>query len=244
MPRTNRYLLPDHVCHVTSLTVVLIFAAAGICDAGLSYTQLVDRAAGVSATIITIPAAQNRGFAVLDVPVRMPRDTVRNHWTNTYELMINGGFFMPDNTPAGYCRINERVLVSNVVKRWSGMVAIDAAGTLSLLHRTNDFSSYPTVLQIGPYVIDPGGTIGIRSDDRLRAERTLIGVTTSGTLLIMTTKPVTLFDLAVAVKMQMPDVERLLNLDGGPSTALKTADLEVVNRSPVRNYIVKQRAKP
>ena len=55
------------------------------------------------------------------------------------------------------------------------------------------------------------------------------------------TEPILLYDLSVAIKKKMPRLERLLNLDGGPSTALKTASHEVLNRWPVRNYIVKSK---
>jgi uncharacterized protein YigE (DUF2233 family) len=205
----------------------------------ISSTRIVDDATGLDAIVVSIPPEQNRGFAVIDVPSRSDGDNIRRHWTADCVVMINGGFFNPDFTPTGYCRIDGQVLGRAVAKKLSGFVALDKAGALSLLGRGDDFAPYPTVVQAGPYVIDPGGKVGIRSSDGMRAWRTLIGRTKDGQIRIVVAKPITLYDLALAVKKAMPDIERLLNLDGGPSTAFKTATDEILNRWPVRNYIVK-----
>ena len=37
----------------------------------------------------------------------------------------------------------------------------------------------------------------------------------------------------------MPKLDRLLNLDGGPSTGLRSNDIKILNSSAVRNYLVK-----
>ena len=59
-------------------------------------------------------------------------------------------------------------------------------------------------------------------------------------VVFMITQPVHLYDLAHAVKKHLPRIERLLNLDGGPSTGFKTETTEILNEWPVRNYLVKQ----
>ncbi len=115
---------------------------------------------------------------------------------------------------------------------------MDGAGKIHLLWRGDDLTPYPSVLQAGPYVIDPGGKIGIYSRAE-KARRTLIGLTEEKELVIVATKEIDLYDLAYAVKKQMPRMERLLNLDGGPSSAFKTPTVEILNEWPVRNYIAK-----
>jgi uncharacterized protein YigE (DUF2233 family) len=155
--------------------------------------------------------------------------------------MINGGFFNADFSPTGLCKINGKAFSEQMSGKLSGFVVLDKAGCMSLLVRADDITSYPDVIQAGPYVIDPGGRIGIRSNDGVRAERTLIGKTKDNRLLVLVTKPISLFELALSIKVAIPEVERLLNLDGGPSTAIKTANDEVLNLWAVRNYIAKQK---
>ena len=121
----------------------------------------------------------------------------------------------------------------------SGFIAIDASGRLSLLTATDDLKPFPSVLQNGPYLIDPGGEVGIHSRAGKRAARTAIGRTVDDTLVILVTEPIELFDLAREAKRMFPKMERLLNLDGGPSTALKTREIEIRNAAPVRNYLAK-----
>lgn len=226
-----------------------LLAAIGVCVAASALAgtpaveRVVDESAGLDAMVIVIEPGANRGFAVLDAPKRARGENILTHWdSKSHVLMINGGYFSPEFAPTGLCRINGEAVARSRPNKLSGFVAIDRRGSIRLLTRADDVAPYPTVLQSGPYVIDPGGKMGIRSRSGSAAARTLIGTTRDGKVLIMVTKPILLYDLAVAVKGKMPDVERLLNLDGGPSTALKTGSVEVLNRWPVRNYIVKTRA--
>lgn len=193
------------------------------------------------AEVISIAPGNNAGFAIIDVPKLDENDTISNHWDGRkYEFMINGGYYDDQFSPVGLCRINGRYLSRKKSKKLSGFVVIDEAGKLQLLTQKDHLKPYPTVLQSGPYIIDPGGSIGIHPPARIKARRTCIGATTDGTILIIITKPIALYDLAVIVKRDIPDIERLLNLDGGPSTALKTDATSVINPRPVRNFIAKK----
>jgi hypothetical protein len=223
------------------LFLLISLAAASVFAGDIAGTPLVDKEAGLDAIVITIPPEQNRGFVVVDVSSKIDGDNLRRHWQDDYAFMINGGYFNPDFSPTGFCRIDGQVINKTVARKLSGFVALDRKGSLSLLTRNDDLSPYPTVIQNGPYVIDPGGGIGIHSNDGVRAERTLIGETNDHRLLILVIKPITLYDLAAAIKKAMPEIERLLNLDGGPSTALKTPKNEILNRLPVRNYIAQKK---
>ena len=230
------------VARIAGLLLLAISGADAIAADGMSVTQLVDAAAAYDAVVIALTPEQNTGFAVLDVPVKKSGDNVVSHWDAArHDLMVNGGYFNPDFTPTGLCRIDGKALGKLGSRTLSGFVAIDAGGKVSLLTLTNDVSAYPTVLQCGPYVIDPGGAIGIKGRAGPRARRTLMGRMTDGRLVIVSTSPVSLYDLAVSIKRNLPGIERLLNLDGGPSTGLKTQTMEIPNMWPVRNYIVKGR---
>jgi len=208
----------------------------------LIVTQLVDKAAGFEAIVITVPREENRGFAVLDVESKTEDDNIRSRWDPArHDLMINGGYFNPDFSPTGFCKVDNRTISSTMSRTLSGFVAIDNDGTLDLLTRSDDLGAYPTVMQAGPYVIDPGGRVGIRSRSGSRSRRTLVGLTDGRDLVVVVTEPIFLLDLAYAVEKHLPRVERLLNLDGGPSTALMTGSHTIVNMWPVRNYISREK---
>lgn len=222
------------------LLLLPLAACTAAIDMRPGVTHISDDDTGLTATLITIPADDNRGFAIIDVPKETPGDTVLTFWNpDTHAFIINGGYFEDDFSPTGYCKVDDRVVGPTPAEKLSGFLAIDAKGTLSLLTRSDDHASYPTVLQSGPYVIDPGGVMGIHTPSGHPAKRTLVGLTKERDVVILITEPILLYDLARAVKKKLPHIERLLNLDGGPSTALKTKDEEVLNEWPVRNYLVK-----
>lgn len=220
--------------------IILCLLIAGAAAAGDSHVLRTVHDGGLQATVVRIRPENNLGFSIIDVPAVKAGDGIRSHWRpGEHALMVNGGYFNDDFSPTGYCRINGREINQTRSKALSGFVAIDRRGTLRLLTAKDDVSRFPTVLQSGPYVIDPGGRVGIKSRSGKEARRTLIGTSRSRDIVIMITEPIYLFDLAVAVKRRFPELERLLNLDGGPSTALKTETTEIPNVLPVRNYIVK-----
>jgi hypothetical protein len=222
---------------------VLVLVLTGLsAERPLRPITVTDTQSGLKAYVLVLPPEQNRGFCIIDVPARKEGDNIRAHWRAEYELMFNGGFFDTTNfTPAAYCVINGVKMNPVINTRWSGMLAIDQDGAIHLLWRTNDVSGYHSVLQAGPYVIDPGGAIGIKSRSGPIGQRTLVGFTHKRELVIMVTESIHLYDLAYAVKRQMPQIERLLNLDGGPSSGFKCETLEILNEWPVRNYVAKKK---
>ena len=208
----------------------------------LKVSNIVDKKLKLDATVITIDKKSNKFFSVLNIPNQTLKDNINNYWDKKkYILMVNGGYFNSDFTSTGFYKIDDGILQPKIKKSLSGFVAIDKNGSIKLLTLKDDLKDYPTIIQSGPYVIDPGGKVGINTRKELVARRTLIGETREGNLIILITKPITLYDLAYAIKKKIPNIERLLNLDGGPSTALKTKTVGVVNRRPVKNYIIKSR---
>ena len=215
---------------------LIVFTA---CGNGPDAVRIRDKGLGLDALVFTIPPEQNRGFVFLDVPDRSGDFRITAHWdSDKYALMINGGYFDQAFAPVGLCRINGKVVNETVSENLSGFVALDEGGCLYVLTHDDDLEAYSSIIQAGPYVVDPGGKVGIRTCSEMKAARTLVGVTTEGVVVVVVvTAPISLYDLAHGIKKQLPEIERLLNLDGGPSTALKTVAYEVVNTGPVRNYI-------
>ena len=223
------------------ILVFLVYTKSGSAE-DLNAKRLVEKEFGLDAVIVTIFSVDNVGFQLLDVPRKIEGDDILNYWDRTHQLMmINGGYFEADFSPTGYYKLQGRLSSKKRPANLSGFVAFDDAGKILLLTAKDSLDKYPTVLQSGPYVIDPGGAIGIKSRSGKKAKRTLIGLTEDHSLVIVVSKPILLYDLARAIKKKMPSIERLLNLDGGPSTALKTAAYQILNEWPVRNYIVKVR---
>ena len=209
---------------------------------GTTVTQVVSRAHGFDALMITIPKKENVGFSILDVPQKKDGDTIRSYWNPTnHTLIVNGGFFNADFSPTGLYTVDGTWINKKPSRGFSGFIAINKKGRLDVLTRTDTLNGYPTLLQSGPYVIDPGRKVGIHSRIGKETKRTLIGKTKTGGLVILVTEPIYLFDLAKAVHETLPQIERLLNLDGGPSTGLIYGTHEVINTWPVRNYITKSK---
>jgi hypothetical protein len=222
------------------LQALLFFATANAHAQSPSFTQskVSDVASGLEATVFTFSQKQNHNFGILDLPDPTTAGTIKRHFDPAqHQLIINGGYFNPDWSPTGYCKIRGKTINPKINKRLSGFIAIDERGRITLLARGDDLSKFPTVLQSGPYVIDPGGKIGIRSKTGRAAKRTLIGVTKDKDLVIIITRPIYLLDLAEHIQKHIPDLERLLNLDGGPSTGFVTRDESLSNLTAVRNYV-------
>ena len=222
----------------------LIIMVLALCSSSQAFaitvTQVVNRTHGLDAILITIPEKQNIDFSILDVPQKKDGDSIRSHWNPTNQvLIVNGGFFNADFTPTGMCKIDEEWINKRPSRGFSGFIAIDKKGRLKVLTRTDNLNDYPTLMQSGPYVIDPGRKIGIHSRIGRETRRTLVGKTKAGDLVILITKPIYLYDLAKAVHETLPTLDRLLNLDGGPSTGIIYGTVEELNTWPVRNYIVK-----
>ena len=225
-----------------SVIGVGLVASASFAEiAEFTVTQISDSEVGLVATVVTFESNQNRGFALLDVPAKVQGDNITNHFdAKKHGLMINGGYFDSKFEPDCYCKIGGKVINAKDDPRRSGFVAIDQTGRITLLARGANYANYPTVLQSGPYLIDPGGKVGIRSKTGRKARRTLIGITTDQRLVIVITEPIFLIDLANSILKSLPKLERLLNLDGGPSTGLRVKGIKVVNRMPVRNYLFRK----
>lgn len=228
------------LCKIPSRTIFLLLFLP-LLGSAEEVKKLVDKKYALEALVISLDKTSNSSFVVLDIPKKKARDNVLSYWdSKKYHFLINGGFFDPEFKPVGYYKLNDKVINKSVSKKFSGFIALDNKGKIALLTKNDDLKKYQTVIQVGPYVIDPGGKIGIKSRNGKISKRTLIGITKDQEILIIITKPIQLYDLALAVKSKIPKLERLLNLDGGPSTALVCKSEKIINKWPVRNYIAKK----
>jgi len=143
-------------------------------------------------------------------------------------VMINGGYFDHNFVPVGLA-IQGGTEVAGVLEQrpLSAAVITYKSGSIAVVP-TEDYSPSPDQIhafQAGPYLIDPGGEPGIYSEDYKRAERSAIGLTDEGVIVLLTTSPCTLFQLSEILSTDPQAIgvnafEYVLNLDGGPSSGL------------------------
>lgn len=188
--------------------------------------------------IVTIPKARNRGFELVDVANRENGHISQQFDRERHELIVNGGYFDPEFLPVGLCKTNGKILTDQPAPKLSGYVVINDQGAIDLLWKQREQAKqFPTVLQSGPYLVDPGGKIGIRTKSGKTAARTVLAIDSDDNLLIMITNQVELYQLSRILVRNFPEIDRALNLDGGPSTGLLFQKTEIENGAPVRNFI-------
>ncbi|XAL98255.1 phosphodiester glycosidase family protein [Phycisphaeraceae bacterium D3-23] len=160
---------------------------------------------------------------------------------------INGGYFTDEFLPAGLA-VDDAVEIAPLSGEpvQSGVVAIDASGMIELQHSSSVSVSHDAI-QSGPFLIDPGGVIGIHSDDQRMQRRSVIALGRDGELVLMTADAISLFQLAQLLHSRpelfgVTSFDRALNLDGGPSSAFCIAehrqDIVVQAAGPVHNFIL------
>lgn len=174
---------------------------------------------------------------------------------------INGGYFEPDFKPTGLLVVSGVTVFPAVARPLlSGVLYVGATGALELRRRDEPLTGARFALQSGPFLIDPpeppaapepgtparAGTVGIRKPGPV-APRTVLALSARRELAVISTSMVSLLDLAGALAQEpaafgLQAVERALNLDGGPSTALSIPALKEPVRiealTPVRTAIL------
>jgi hypothetical protein len=161
-------------------------------------------------------------FGVVDLPLGGPvGETVTRAFSPGVLAAVTGGFFNPGYHPNGLLEIGGSVHdpartdlagFAGSLKDGTPIVAPTAyLATASL----ND------AIQAGPFVVDPGGKFGIRSDDGQHARRAIV-ILSDDAVGIALTSPCTLYELADGLvatpkAFGVERVERALNLSGGPS---------------------------
>jgi hypothetical protein len=145
--------------------------------------------------------------------------------TSPFLAGINGGYFTAAGLPDGLL-IRGGVTVSPARADFSGAVGSLENG-LPFVVRTKDIARMGNVRdaqQSDPFIIDPGGIVGIHSDRGVRARRSVV-LLGAGKIAFVATSACGLLELADAMirtprTFGVASIERALNLDGGPSTTL------------------------
>jgi len=143
---------------------------------------------------------------------------------------VTGGFFLSAYRPKGLLVIGGKVH-EPMRSDLSGIVGSMADETPILVPaRGVSTESLKDAIQAGPFVVDPGGAFGIRSDDRQHWRRAIVFVSAE-TIGVALTSSCTLYELADGLvhspaAFGVDRVERALNLSGGPTAgfAVRLAD--------------------
>ncbi|WP_269525327.1 phosphodiester glycosidase family protein [Coraliomargarita parva] len=198
---------------------------------------------GVSIHAIEFRKDENLDFELIDGAKK--KSYVSDHYSPESNIFtVNAGYFDGNLNPIGYFRIDGKAISTTRNPKLSGFITITDKGKLSLHWKDIPEGEYRDVLQAGPFIIDPGGTIGIHARSGKEAKRTVIGQTEDERILVLTTTEVFLYDLARILKSEIPELERALNLDGGPSVGLIYGDTRIKNANPVRNFLTKRKGEP
>ena len=163
--------------------------------------------------------------------------------------MINGGYFDASFQPVGLI-VRDAQTVSEMSQQpaLSGVLAVFEGNEMLLIPRFKYRPDSPiqSAIQAGPFLVDPGGNMGIRSNDLKKAKRTAVGQTSAGETVFISTTPCTLYELSEILTehhdvLGVAGFDGVLNLDGGPSTGLYLQGLEehhVVPETQVPNRIL------
>ncbi|MEE2902364.1 MAG: phosphodiester glycosidase family protein [Myxococcota bacterium] len=177
-------------------------------------------------------------------------------------LVANAGFFTDTWKPTGLLRHSGRSLSPLITKggaAGSGVFLVtDNIPRLVERERITrqEVQKSSFAIQAGPRIIEPNGQPGIRSDDGKRRNRTLIGVSEKGLLVVASFiahpnggRGLSLFQLQELLTKRLREeshtakyaLSSALNLDGGPSSSFifrgKKQNIEVAGSNKVLSII-------
>lgn len=178
-----------------------------------------------------------------DVQIKLGLNDARKSVEQTFPsalVVANAGFFTEAWKPTGLLRHSGRSLSPLVSKggpAGSGILLM-TDNKLQLMEREKvtraQIQKATFAIQAGPRIIEPNGKPGIRSNDGKYRNRTLIGISDKGLIVIASFvahtsngRGVSLFQLQELFTTKIRSVEGMtdyalksaLNLDGGPSTS-------------------------
>jgi uncharacterized protein YigE (DUF2233 family) len=151
---------------------------------------------------------------------------------------VNGGFFEADGEPSGLLISHGRRRATFNTRGGSGLLIL-SEGRARVAPAEGDAAAAQgdLVVQCGPRLVEPDGSLGIRSDDGKRASRTVACVRDGGAevnLVLAWTRNSDrdgpgLFEMAEWLRQPIvpgdkTGCESALNLDGGPSTGVVLRD--------------------
>ena len=164
-------------------------------------------------------------IGIVDYPLGGPvGETVSRAFSPPVVAAVTGGFFVGGYRPKGLLEIGGSVReparddLSGIVGSLADEtpVVIPAKGVAT--------AALKDAIQAGPFVVDPGGSFGIRSDDRQHARRAIV-LLAGESIAVALTSSCTLYELAEGLTRSpaafgVERVERALNLSGGPAAGI------------------------
>ena len=164
-------------------------------------------------------------FGIVDYPLGGPvGETVSRAFSPPVVAAVTGSYFVARFRPKGLLELNGSVR-EPVRTDLSGIVGSMADDTPVIEWSTGvSTASLKDAIQAGPFVVDPGGAVGIRSDDGQHARRAIVFLA-GDQIGIALTSPCTLYQLAEGLTRSpaafgVERVERALNLSGDASAGM------------------------
>lgn len=234
------------LCLVVVATLTLLLVHAGAATARISSSSALSCVSTVSAAVQWTRCSNDtlwiietsRPITVAFSPKAAPTLRKRFHATPNALLLINGSYHdgaYDQPTMVGLLELGNRILSPFKPKdlQLSRVLAIDPAGRIASIRALSDEvgpNRTPTSarLQSGPAILVDGRLVGDEIAASLNGndayKRTAIGRTDNGeTVIVISKTPRKLLELGALV-LRMNDYRKrkltLINLDGGPSTAI------------------------
>lgn len=195
-----------------------------------------------------------------EVVLNPDKDPVK-HFAGKAALTVNGGYFTEAYKPTGLL-LNQSETLYPLIRRGgdagSGVLIIRGSNSTwrPILRpradlEPSELKGAEFAIQAGPRVLEADGSWGIRKSDGKVANRTFIGYDRSNRLVLGAVfadevgfgpPGLTLFELQRILSSltsidETLSLKALLNLDGGPSTALYTRGVDHAEGSPVASVI-------
>lgn len=141
------------------------------------------------------------------------------------KIVLNGSYFQPNGKPIGWMKVGEKYTNDRTLDK-------DRAGFISLGTRpklligavpTSTFSGEEDVFQSYPWLIRDG-RLAFTQETQQYARRTFLGTDAEGNWYVgvVPSESISLFQLAHVLQNTPVHWERVINLDGGPSTGVVT----------------------
>ncbi len=157
-------------------------------------------------------------------------------------ILFNAGLFLEDYSYLGLLYKEGRSIGSKVHPYWKGLFVAEPLRPLASKARVLDLAqeSFPTdpptylVVAQSLMLLDASGKPRVRKSGK-RAHQTVVGEDIDGKILLMkTTEPVALWDLAVCLRERLPRLRHAMAMDGGSSSDLLIAS-EVLKQTKQGN---------
>ena len=178
---------------------------------------------------------------ILDNSELNPQKDVKNLAVREGDVVINGGYYSKEYQSLGYLKINGVEIHSKINPGLSGMLSIKSDRLFGInWSKSTVVADYDGILQNGPFLVDPGGKLGINTDDGRLASRVCVGRKLNGNIIVVYSAKISLFKLASVVLENHPDISELLNMDGGPMAGVWSHDkheFQFNNLVPAISYI-------